>query len=87
MYWGTEIEQEQVDKLSKRVWQFAAFDMPKIHLQSVMDLSRPTKRHKYTVDKIWKRIDQRNNTMERIEPPNIIKAMVRERLNNDIVFE
>jgi len=87
MYWGTEIEQEQDDQLSKRVWQFTSFDMPKIHLQAVMDLSRPSKRHKYAIDKIWNRIDQRNNTMERIEPPNIIKAQVRERLNNAIVFD
>lgn len=87
MYWGTEIEQEAGDQLSKRVWHFTSFDMPKIHLQTVIDLSRPTKRHKYTVDKIWKRIDQRNNTMERIEPSETLKTMVRARIVAAISFD
>jgi hypothetical protein len=87
MSWITEIEQEDSEQLSKRVWNFAIYDMPRIHLQSVIDMSRPSKRHKYKVDKIWKRIDQRSNTMERIEPPNIIKAQVRERLNAAILFD
>jgi len=87
MYWSTEITQENPDKLSKRVWRFSVFDLPNIHLDAVMDMSRQSTRHKYKVNGIWTRLNRRHNNMERIDPPSILKEEVLQVLVSELRFD
>lgn len=86
MHWNTEIEDEKANRVQKRVWHFIIFDGLKVYLNGVIDLERATLRHKYKRVNAWLRVDKRNSTMKRVDPPDHIIRKVKERINNSIEF-
>lgn len=74
--WRGTIRVESDDRLHASNWAYWYRDdnmQPTLELDYVTLASRPSTRHKFRIDKTWQRTDQRNNTMERPEPPDKVK--------------
>lgn len=86
MFWSTLIEEEAESRLKKREWRFCIFDGLKVFLDWIIDYERPSLRHKYHRVKGWERFSNRNSDMKRIDPPDSIKAIVKQRVQDELSF-
>lgn len=86
------LEKESEDKLSKTVFRFwfknTATGMS-LCLDTYLEQSRPTTRHKYRTDRNWERLDGRHNTIPDAEIRDSVMSsdiiiQVKERLKTSI---
>ena len=90
MNWRTTIDEIGEDYLSIKRWRFWLRDGADIELDFYGELSKPTKRHQFRVDKFYERLTpNRGFQQQRINKPEVpehIKKQVIERLASEIKF-
>jgi len=62
--------------LKDTTYRYILLDGWKMTLDYIVHKSRPTLRHKFRVDRQWCRINERDSTMPREEPPEAIRSSV-----------
>lgn len=62
MYLRSEVVRTE-DELHQQVWRFTLLDR-RVVIDSYSYQTRPTKRHKFRVEKHWQRCDRRDNTLD-----------------------
>ncbi len=72
--------------LSRRVLEFRLFDASMV-LDYDADEERQTTRHKFKVVRLWERIDQRFNTMQRRDVPEHAIQQALEQFRQQIRYE
>ena len=92
MWWDTLFEYEPSDDpLHKEQWRFwlnvESHKCLAITLDKHAKLSRATKRHKFKIDSYWSRLDHRDCTMPREEPPDWVKKEIKQLFIDSILFK
>ena len=86
MNYKTTIERVAPDLLSRKLFHYWMRDGLDMELDGISHQVRATNRHGWRVTGRWSRLDERDSTMARYEPPQDVKDEVVRRIHEGIRF-